>query len=83
MSEKIFHDLDKLRPNILVDDLELAVTELIGKKKQVDIVLDNAGPELFTDLCLVDFLISNNLADKVIIHGKVNYYNLFEENYYF
>nr|CAD2167861.1 unnamed protein product [Meloidogyne enterolobii] len=71
MSEKIFHDLDDLKPNILVDDLELAVTEFLSQNKQIDVVLDNAGPELFTDLCLADFLISNNLANKIILHGKI------------
>lgn len=36
----------------------------------MDIVLDNAGLELFTDLCLADFLLSKQYADKVVLHGK-------------
>jgi damage-control phosphatase, subfamily III len=35
-----------------------------------DIVLDNAGFELFTDLCLADFLVSHNLVQSVRFHAK-------------
>jgi hypothetical protein len=33
--------------------------------------LDNSGLEVFVDLCLADFMLSNSLADKVVFHGKV------------
>nr|Q8MMH3.1 RecName: Full=Damage-control phosphatase ARMT1; AltName: Full=Acidic residue methyltransferase 1; AltName: Full=Protein-glutamate O-methyltransferase; AltName: Full=Sugar phosphate phosphatase ARMT1; AltName: Full=Venom protein 2; Flags: Precursor [Pimpla hypochondriaca]CAD30855.1 venom protein 2 [Pimpla hypochondriaca] len=36
----------------------------------VDIVLDNAGYELFNDLCLATFLVSRGLATKVRFHAK-------------
>lgn len=34
-------------------------------------VLDNSGLELFTDLCLAEYLLSSGLAGKVTLHGKV------------
>jgi len=36
----------------------------------VDIILDNSGPELFSDLCLADFLISEGFALEVHFHMK-------------
>lgn len=32
--------------------------------------MDNSAYELFTDLCLADFLITNDFADVIIFHGK-------------
>lgn len=37
---------------------------------QVDIVLDNSGFELITDLVLADFLLSSKLATKIHFYGK-------------
>lgn len=37
---------------------------------RLDVVLDNAGFELFTDMCLVDFLCSSNLVQEVYFHLK-------------
>merc|ERR1711937_176689 len=37
---------------------------------QMDIIADNAGFELITDLCLADFLATSGLARKVVIHLK-------------
>ena len=37
----------------------------------VDIVMDNAGFELFSDLCLADFLISCNVAKTVSFRDRV------------
>ena len=48
MSATIFHELDELRPNILADDLDKAIDQHLMKPMgQVDLVLDNAGLELF------------------------------------
>ncbi|KAH8879566.1 DUF89-domain-containing protein [Thozetella sp. PMI_491] len=62
--------------NILVNDLP-AVYELLvkakadGKKeRRVDIVLDNAGFELYVDLILAGYLLSAGLATEVILHPK-------------
>jgi uncharacterized protein with ATP-grasp and redox domains len=38
--------------------------------QRMDIIADNAGFELITDLCLADFLVTSGLAEKVVIHLK-------------
>jgi hypothetical protein len=62
--------------NILINDLD-AVFDLLqkGKKekkehRQVDIVLDNAGFELFVDLILAGYLLATGLATSIILHPK-------------
>ncbi|XP_037072979.1 damage-control phosphatase ARMT1-like [Pollicipes pollicipes] len=37
---------------------------------RIDIVMDNAGFELFSDLCLADLLVSLNIAQSMIFHIK-------------
>lgn len=70
--------------NILVNDLPAAFDVLkkargesssSGKKEEaairrVDIVLDNAGFELFVDLVLAGYLLSAGLANQVVLHPK-------------
>jgi hypothetical protein len=62
--------------NILVNDLPAAFNILTkaqkeGKKeRRVDIVLDNAGFELFVDLILAGYLLSSGLATAVVFHPK-------------
>ncbi|KAH8652057.1 hypothetical protein BX600DRAFT_87369 [Xylariales sp. PMI_506] len=62
--------------NILVNDLETAFKVLKeardqGKKeRRVDIVLDNAGFELYVDLILAGYLLSSGLATNVVLHPK-------------
>ncbi|KAK7520765.1 uncharacterized protein IWZ02DRAFT_451829 [Phyllosticta citriasiana] len=62
--------------NILVNDLEAAYSALLAAKKagkaerRVDIVLDNAGFELFVDLILAGYLLSAGLATNVVLHPK-------------
>ncbi|KAH8892541.1 DUF89-domain-containing protein [Thozetella sp. PMI_491] len=61
--------------NLLANDLP-AVFDLLKQKKrnktpaQVDIVLDNAGFELFVDLFLAGYLLSSGLAASVVLHPK-------------
>ncbi|XP_036405954.1 damage-control phosphatase ARMT1 [Megalops cyprinoides] len=69
--------LESLKPFILVDDSNMVWSTLMNNKRpegaeklQVDIVLDNAGFELITDLVLADFLVSSGLASKIHFHGK-------------
>lgn len=38
--------------------------------KVIDIIFDNSGYELFSDLCLAHLLVKLKLADKVRFHGK-------------
>lgn len=62
--------------NILVNDLPAAYKVLNqarkqGKKeRQVDIILDNAGFELFVDLILAGYLLTAGLATQIILHPK-------------
>ncbi|KAI0403350.1 DUF89-domain-containing protein [Xylaria palmicola] len=62
--------------NILVNDLGAAYAVLErarreGKKeRRVDIVLDNAGFELYVDLILAGYLLSSGLATLVVLHPK-------------
>ncbi|KAI9784947.1 MAG: hypothetical protein M1839_001143 [Geoglossum umbratile] len=67
----------KSEANILVNDLPAAFQILknaqvagAGNERTVDIVLDNAGFELFVDLVLAGYLLSANLATSVILHPK-------------
>lgn len=71
--------LPDLRRFILVDDSEKVWSVLTseqgsgGREKpgvRVDIILDNAGFELVTDLVLADFMVSVGLAKEVRFHGK-------------
>lgn len=62
--------------NILVNDLDkafkvLTAAQKAGKKdRRVDIVLDNAGFELFVDLILAGYLVASGLATSVVFHPK-------------
>lgn len=62
--------------NILVNDLPQAYDVLRRAKaegkaeRRVDIVLDNAGFELFVDLILAGYLLSSGLATLVVLHPK-------------
>ncbi|KAG7289410.1 hypothetical protein NEMBOFW57_005781 [Staphylotrichum longicolle] len=63
--------------NILVNDLPAVYAHLLAAKKdaakkerRVDIVLDNAGFELYVDLILAGYLLSAGLATTVVLHPK-------------
>lgn len=66
--------------NILANDLGAAYGTLLQAQKQqreegrkerrVDIVLDNAGFELYVDLILAGYLLSSGLATTVVLHPK-------------
>ncbi|CAJ2510520.1 Uu.00g133290.m01.CDS01 [Anthostomella pinea] len=62
--------------NILVNDLGAAYEVLTKAKsegkaeRRVDIVLDNAGFELYVDLILAGYLLSSGLATHVVLHPK-------------
>jgi len=65
--------LKKLKSNILLDqgkEVWDCLQSRGGKNLTVDIVMDNSGFELFTDLCLADFLVSSKVADKVRMRIK-------------
>lgn len=62
--------------NIIVNDLGkafevLRAAQKSGKKeRRVDIVLDNAGFELFVDLILAGYLLAAGLATTIVLHPK-------------
>ena len=63
--------------NIVANDLPAAYEILKAAQKsnpkgerRVDIVLDNAGFELFVDLILAGYLLSANLATNIVLHPK-------------
>lgn len=62
----------KNEKNIVVNDISDAwgVLSLGNLGKRVDIILDNAGFELFADLILVLFLLDSNIASEVHLHCK-------------
>lgn len=71
--------LKKLDDNIIcshIDELwtlliDLKSNKLTNKKHtRIDIVLDNCGIELASDLILADFLLRHNFADQVFLHAK-------------
>ncbi len=62
--------------NILVNDLGRAHDTLLKAKRdgsavrRVDVVLDNAGFELYVDLILAGYLLASGLATVVVLHPK-------------
>ncbi|XP_029453157.1 protein-glutamate O-methyltransferase isoform X2 [Rhinatrema bivittatum] len=73
------NSLAALQPCILVDDSECLWSILSHSRKtsnckesvtRIDVVLDNAGFELVTDLVLADFLLTSKLATEIHFHGK-------------
>jgi uncharacterized protein with ATP-grasp and redox domains len=71
--------LDGLASFVLHDDSDRVWDHLqtlkgggsgVQRVRRVDIVLDNAGFELVTDLCLAELLVSRGLADVVHFHVK-------------
>ena len=67
----------KAEKNILVNDipdaynvLKAAQADADRAERRVDIVLDNAGFELFVDLILAGYLLAANLATTIVLHPK-------------
>ncbi|XP_053974631.1 damage-control phosphatase ARMT1-like isoform X2 [Hylaeus anthracinus] len=65
--------LQSMYKDILVDQTEF-VWNLLKKREtnvKIDMILDNAGYELFTDLCLAVFLIACKFAVKIRFYVKL------------
>lgn len=59
--------------HLLVDDLPQLVDYLSGRSAdRIDLIADNAGFELFSDLGLIDFLLTSQLARTVYLHLKAH-----------
>ena len=63
--------------NVLINDLKGAYetlkkarSERPKEDRRVEIVLDNAGFELFVDIILAGYLLASNLATHVVLHPK-------------
>lgn len=69
-----FEIVELLNNNIVVNDWE-SVWDIVNKKMkendEIHIVLDNAGYELFTDLCLAAFLVTIVPSTKITFHVKL------------
>ncbi|XP_034478679.1 damage-control phosphatase ARMT1 [Drosophila innubila] len=75
-SEQMLQLIGELDKHLITDQSE-DVWSLLAEDSQasgspliVDIVLDNAGYELFTDLLLAEYIIESGLAKKVRFHVK-------------
>jgi uncharacterized protein with ATP-grasp and redox domains len=70
------HDSRKaLREHLLADDIKQVLSIFKNPDQpvpRVDIMLDNAGFELVSDLALVDILLHHRLADQVLLHVKAH-----------
>ncbi|XP_013420082.1 protein-glutamate O-methyltransferase isoform X2 [Lingula anatina] len=68
--------LDVFRSFLLVDNLNQMWDDLhkLNKRKdgsvRLDIVLDNAGFELISDMCLAEFLLTSKMVSEVHFHPK-------------
>ncbi len=55
--------------DLLIDDTSRVAKALLGARR-VDMILDNAGPELVSDLLLADFLLFTVDGARVVFHLK-------------
>lgn len=72
-SDSMFN-VEQLDRDLLADDSERiwsAISDDNTNSKIVDIIFDNSGYEVFSDLCLADFLITTKLADKIRLYVKI------------
>lgn len=62
--------LEDERKNLLVDDSSRLWDFLWRAPRRIAILADNVGTELLMDLALADFLLVNNLAERIVLHLK-------------
>ncbi len=65
------NQLKKLQEKVILNDTD-EIWDLFSKFEgvRIDIVLDNAGFELFNDFCLAHFLIKGGFASRIHFHVK-------------
>lgn len=57
--------------DLLVDDRRAVIHHLLGGPAgDIHVIADNAGSELSADLCLIDLLLRQNIAQRVVLHVK-------------
>jgi len=54
----------------IIDHIDYIVSIIQNGIKKIDIILDNCGLELFTDLILAVELIDTGLTERIILHSK-------------
>ena len=66
-------EVEREKAYILVDNSEAIADKIYSLKQgsRIDFIIDNAGFELFGDLCLVDFLLATN-TDEIYLHLKAH-----------
>ncbi|KAK3092418.1 hypothetical protein FSP39_002588 [Pinctada imbricata] len=72
-TESILDQLHHLAPNILIDNTQQVLKRLregLDVNQDISIVLDNAGFELITDLCLAELLLACGFTTVIRFHGK-------------
>ena len=70
-AESRAHGLSASDSDLLVDDRPMVIDHLLEKPAgDVHVVADNAGSELSADLCLIDVLLRENIATRVVLHVK-------------
>lgn len=67
-------DAQSALEHVLADDSDVLIDLLLGETriKRVDMILDNAGFELITDLGLVDLILTRELVEQVVLHVKAH-----------
>lgn len=73
ISSNSLFDVTTLDTDLLADDSEKiwsALSDENAKSGIVDIIFDNSGYEVFSDLCVADFLIRTKLASKIRFYVK-------------
>jgi hypothetical protein len=70
---KLIHDLEHLRPWILLNDTQDVFDICTGQKNtggELHFIVDNAGLEIVTDLYLAELLLHHRKFKSVIVHVK-------------
>lgn len=68
-------DTGQQKEHTLVDDSGAIVDYLFGlndRAERIDLLLDNVGLELVSDLFLAVFLLEQNLVDRIYLHAKIH-----------
>ena len=74
VEERLHHKQNQNeQTNLLVDDTEKLANWLdTNSVQQINFIIDNAGLELFCDLCLVDYLLTTQLCKTICLHLKAH-----------
>jgi len=66
-------DVEDEQANILVNDTPALMDKVAGlREARIDFIMDNAGFELFCDLCLADVLLASGAAGNIHLHLKAH-----------